>query len=429
MKKKYTLAYGKDAFTFKFIEENVIGVLRSKELPSPKSEEALIREAIANPIGSAKLHEIVNAEETVCIVIGDITRLWVRYHVIVSVLIEELNKCGIADEQITIISARGAHRYQTSEEIKMLVSEDIYNRVKVIEHTGNAEDLVDLGHTSRNTPVRLNRHVVESDRVILTGGIVHHYLAGYGGGKKSVLPGISSHEGIMANHKHSLNPNGPGLNPDVRAGKLQGNPLSEDMVEAARMLGPDFIVNILVNDDHKIALAVAGDVVAAHERGCALADEYYGVPISEQADLVIASCGGYPKDINMYQTYKATHNMVHAMKNGGVGILVSQCCDGIGSDLFYNICTDFKDNCGREQNLSDAYDIAKFAGYTQLVWTQQNRFIAISDLPDEQIRKMGMTPVRTLDEALALAEEWLGQKYKTYIMPEGATTFPMLKKA
>ncbi|EEG78737.1 nickel-dependent lactate racemase [Dethiobacter alkaliphilus] len=427
MKKEYTLAYGKNAVTLELEEEKIIDVLRSKELPSPENEEALIREAMANPIGTSRLTEIINANETVCIVIGDITRLWIRHHVIVKVLLEELNNSGIADEQITIISARGSHRNQTTEEIKMLVGDDIYRRIPVIEHTGSAEDLVDLGHTSRNTPVRLNRHVVEADRVILTGGIVHHYLAGYGGGKKSVLPGVSSREGIMANHKHSLNPNGPGLNPDVRAGKLQGNPLSEDMVEAGRMLGVDFIVNILINDQHKIALAVAGDLVEAHEKGCALADEYYGVPIREKADLVIASCGGYPKDINMYQTYKASHNMVHAMKKGGVGILVSQCCDGIGSDLFYNICTDFADNQAREQHLSNAYDIAKFAGYTQLVWTQQNRFIAISDLPDEQIRCMGMTPVNTLEEALTLAQEWLGDHYKAYIMPEGATTFPMLK--
>jgi nickel-dependent lactate racemase len=407
--------------------DKVLAVLRPRELPSPINEEDMVKSAMENPIGSPPLHKIVKSGETACIVVGDMTRLWVRHHVLLPLLLNELNRGGIPDENITIVSATGAHREQTTEEHLQLVGEEAYSRVKVLDHKCRDENLVDLGETEYGTPVRVNRTVYEADRVILTGGIVYHFLAGYGGGKKSIMPGVADYEGVMANHRLALNPDGPGLNPDVCAGKLQGNPLSDDMVKAAKMVGADFIVNTVVNDEHKVALVVAGDMIAAHEKGCALVDEYFGVPIEKQADLVIASCGGYPKDINFYQTYKTTHNMVPAMKKGGVGILLSESCEGVGNDLFYTICSDYTDNDAREHALRSDFEIAAFMGYTQLVWAQENRFIAVTGLPDQQVRDMGMTPAHSLTEALAIAKEWLGDDYTAYIMPEGSTTFPILK--
>lgn len=424
--KEFRLAYGKTDFTFSFDSGKIIAVLRPKALPTPESEEAVVKQAMENPVGSPPLREIVNPGETACVIIGDMTRLWARYSVMVPPILDELNRGGIPDENIIIVSATGSHRGQTAQEHAKLVGEDVMRRVPVFDHNCHADDLVDYGNTSRGTPVRINPRVAAADRVILTSGIVHHFLAGYGGGKKAIMPGVSSFEGIMANHKLSLNPAGPGLNPDVYAGKLEGNPLSDDMIEAARKVGADFIVNSIVNEEKKVALAVAGDVVAAHAHGGALVDEYFGVQISQLADLVIASCGGYPKDINFYQTYKTSHNMVRAMKKGGVGILLTESCEGMGNDNFYNICDSFDDNVKREDELRCNYEIASFMGYTQLLWAQENRLIVVSSLPDEQIRNMNMTPAKTLNEALALAREWLGEEYKAYIMPSGSTTFPIL---
>lgn len=310
----------------------------------------------------------------------------------------------------------------------MLVGAAVCRRIKVVDHDCRDAGMVNLGTTSHGTPIRINRLVYEADRIICTSGIVYHFLAGYGGGKKAIMPGVSSFESIMANHKLSLNPLGPGLNPDVCAGKLTGNPLSEDMLEAARLADADFMVNSIINnDEHRVALAVAGDLVAAHAAGAALVDEYFGVSINGLADLVIASCGGYPKDINLYQTYKTVHNMVRAMKPGGVGILLSESCEGIGDDKFRTICTDFPDNESREQELKNNYEIASFMGYTQLLWAQQNHIIIISSLPPEQVRQMGMIPSASLDEALSLAEGLLGRDYSVYLMPAAATTLPLPK--
>ncbi len=425
---EFRFAYGKGELTCRLNPDRVLGALRPKLLPSPHNEEEVVRWAMDNPLGSPRLKELVSPGEKVCLIVGDMTRLWARYHVMAPVILRELNESGIPDADITIVSATGAHRPQTPEEHEKLVGAEIYRRTKVLDHDCHADTLVDLGTTSRGTPVRVNRLVYEADRVICTSGIVYHFLAGYGGGKKAIMPGVSGFESIMANHRLSLNSAGPGLNPDVRAGKLAGNPLSEDMLEAARLAGADFMVNSIINDEHKVALAVAGDLTAAHEAGAALVDEYFGVPITGLADLVIASCGGYPKDINLYQTYKTAHNMVRAMKLGGVGILLSESCEGIGNDKFRTICTAFPDNESRELELKCNYEIASFMGYTQLLWAQQNRIILVSSLPPEQVREMNMIPASTLDGALSIAEGLLSSDYTVYLMPAAATTLPILRK-
>lgn len=423
---EFKFAYGKSELTCRLSPDRILGTLRPKPLPSPDSEEEVVRRAMENPVGSPRLKELVRPGEKVCLIIGDMTRLWARYHVMAPVILQELNEAGLSDADITIISATGAHRPQTPAEHEKLVGAAVYRRIKVLEHDCRDADLVNLGNTSRGTPVRINRLVYEADRVICTSGIVYHFLAGYGGGKKAIMPGVSGFDSIMANHRLSLNPLGAGLNPDVRAGKLAGNPLSEDMLEAARLAGADFMVNSIVNDEHKVALSVAGDLTAAHAAGAALVDEYFGVPITGQADLVIASCGGYPKDINLYQTYKTAHNMVRAMKPGGVGILLSESCEGIGNDKFRTICTDFPDNESRELELKTNYEIASFMGYTQLLWAQQNHIILVSSLPQEQVRQMNMIPAGTLDEALSVAEGFLDRDYRVYLMPAAATTLPLL---
>ncbi len=424
---EHKLAFGKNHQTLTLEQDKLLGVLRPKKLVSPEDEATVVRNALLNPIGSPRLREIAQAGETACIVVGDMTRLWARYHVLVPPILAELNEAGIPDKNITIVSATGAHRAQSSDEHAKLVGDEVYRRVRMVEHDCHASDLVDFGSTSRGTPVRINRHVAEADRVILTSGIVHHFLAGYGGGKKAIMPGTASFEGIMANHRLSLNPHGSGLNSEVRAGKLAGNPLSDDMIEAARMVGIDLIVNSIISEEHKVAHAVAGDLVAAHEAGANLVDEYFGVPISEQADLVVASCGGYPKDINFYQTYKTAYNMVRALKKGGVGILLSESCEGIGNEKFFTICECFADNVAREKELRQNYEIASFMGYTQLLWAQENRLIVVSSLPEKQVCEMAMTPAKTVEGAMQLARTWLPDDFSAYIMPAGAATFPILK--
>lgn len=425
-KKEFSLPIGEKKLSLLFPEENLMGVLEPKKL-GVLNEEKVIIEALKNPIGTPKLREIVKEGEKVAIVVSDITRLWVRSNIFLPYLLKELNKGGVKDEDIFIILSNGAHRDQTPEETKLIVGRKIYKRVKVYNHhCQNKEEMVYLGKTSYNTPIWINKKVVEADRVVLTGGIVYHFLAGWGGGKKSICPGVTSFETIMSNHRLGLHPDeGKGLNPKVCAGKMKGNPLSEDMIEIANVVNPDFILNVVVNTQGRIAKAVAGDMIKAHKRGCEMVKKYFEVKIKEKADLVIASCGGYPKDINFYQSYKALYNVEKAVKRGGVIILLTESREGIGNENFYSIFTDFKNRAQREKFLRENYEIGKHMGFHTSLIAENHKIIVISNLPDKAVENMNMLPAKNINEALNIAQGILGKNPLTYIIPHGSITSPI----
>ena len=423
--------YGDREYTLEFPEEKVKSVLEGVSMESPSSEEGEVRRALQNPIDAAPLSEIVNKGEKVCIIIGDVTRLWVRYHVLLPPILEELNRGGVPDEDIFIISGTGDHREQTPEEHQVLVGEEVYRRVPVIDHRAQVEEeLVTLGTTSYGNEVKINKKVVEADRVVLTGGIVYHFLAGWGGGKKAIFPGVAGYNTIMENHTLALHPEpGKGINPEVRAGKVEGNPCSDDMVQGASMVGPDFMVNSVINEEeHKIALVTAGNYLTAFNRGCRFVDDHLGVEIEEAAPLVIASCGGYPKDINFYQSYKTIYNAHFALQKGGTMILLSESREGLGNDDFAAIFKDFDSNAGREASLRKKYTIGGYMGYHSAVIAEENQLLVMTDLDDELVKSMGMTPVSSLEEALKIvAQQHGGELPEAYLMPHGGTTLPLLR--
>ncbi len=425
-KREFSLPIGEKKLSFLFPEENLMGALEPTELLA-LNEEKVIIEALEDPVGTPKLREIVKEGEKVAVVVSDITRLWVRSDIFLPHLLKELNKGGVKDKDIFIILSNGAHRDQTPEEIKLIVGKEVYNRVKVYNHhCQNKEEMTYLGKTSYNTPIWINKKVVGADKVVLTGGIVYHFLAGWGGGKKSICPGVTSFETIMSNHRLGLHPDeGGGLNPKVYAGKMEGNPLSEDMIEIANVVNPDFILNVVVNTQGKITKAVAGDMIKAHKRGCEIVKKYFGVKIKEKADLVIASCGGYPKDINFYQSYKALYNVEKVVKRGGAIILLTESREGIGNENFYHIFTDFKNKVEKEKFLRENYEIGRHMGFHTSLIAENHKIIVISNLPDEAVENMKMLPAKNINEALNIARGILGKGSLAYIIPHGAITFPI----
>lgn len=423
------MPYGELAIDLDIPDNKVLKVLLAKPLPELQPEETLVREALANPIGSAPLGDIVQNGETACIIVGDMTRLWARHDVIIPPVLDELNRGGIPDDNIVIISATGDHREQTAEEHRRLVGNETYNRVQVLDHRArDQENLTFLGTTAYGTPVTINKNAVEANRLILTGSIVYHFLAGWGGGKKAVLPGVAGYETIMKNHSLAFHPEpGKGLNPAVCAAKISGNPCSEDMLQGANFVKPDFLVNSIINDSaHKIAYVVAGDYITAHKRGCRLVNDHYGISIDGKAELVIASCGGYPKDINLYQTYKTIYNAHFALKKGGTLLLLSESREGFGSDDFESILMTYTDNRSREKALRRKYTIGGHMGYHTAVMAEENDIVIFSDLPAKDVRQIGMTAVNSLDEGINLIKEKHGGIPPAYIMPFGGSTLPVL---
>ncbi len=424
------LPYGDSGYNLEYPDEKIKGILEGVPMKSAVSEEAEVRQAMQNPIDSAPLSQLVKKGEKVCIIIGDVTRLWVRNHILLPPILDELNKGGVADSDILIVSATGDHRDQTGEEHRKLVGEEVYRRIKIVDHRARADaEVVKVGTTSYGNEVLINRNVAEADRVVLTGGIVYHFLAGWGGGKKAIIPGVAGYRTIMNNHTLALNPEPGqgGINPAVRAGKLEGNPCSDDMVQGASLVKPDFLVNSVINEsEHKIALVVAGNYLTAFNHGCRFVDRHMGVKIEETAALVIASCGGYPKDIDFYQTYKTIYNAHFALKKGGTLILLSESREGMGNADYASIFSAYDNNAGREAALRKSFTIGGYMGYHTAMIASENRVLALTDLDEQRVARMGMIKVNSIEAALEYAaKENGGELPSAYIMPHGGSTLPL----
>ncbi len=427
----YYLKYGDREFRVNLPDDQIKLVLEPNPVELPRGTPSqLIESALDNPIGTDRIEDIVKPGEKICIIISDSTRSWQNPGMIAGVLLDRLGKIGIRDEDIIIISARGTHRAQSDDELRTLVTDKIYDRVKVVDHNSTDEDkLTYMGTTSRGTPVKLNSIATNSDRVILIGAVLHHFLAGFSGGRKSVIPGIAARETVQANHSLSLNMGlGSGGNPLVKSGSLEENPLQLDMLEGALMLNPCFIINVVVDDNYKTLKAFAGDMEKAHLEACRLVDKMNSVTIIRRYPVVIASAGGYPKDMNVYQPLKTLCHMLECIEPGGIMIMLSESREGFGSPETEKQITGYDNMLDREKALRESYSIGAHTGYLYADTAEKYTFIYVTDFRAESFAKTKMHIVRSLDEALKLAAELCGDKLKedVLLMPNGSVTLPKL---
>ena len=428
---EHCLQYGDISWTMPVAAENLAAVLESNPVSLPVMEpEQAVREALRHPIGSPCLSGIVRPGEKICLLVPDVTRLWQSPAVYVRVMVEELNACGIPDSDILIVTATGTHRAHVRDERVRLLGEDICRRIRIIDHDcRDTAHLVHVGDTSRGTPVWLDSYAMACDKLILTGGVVYHFLAGFGGGRKSVLPGISGRETIMKNHNLALNPGiGSGSNPEVRSANMtEANPVHADMMEACAMAHPTFLLNVVVDDDQKIISAFAGNWRTAHQAACDLVDAMYGVTIHERTPMVIASAGGYPKDLNFYQTIKTLCNALAAVEDGGTIILVTRSEEGFGSEDCRRLIADYPTMLEREKALRADFSIGAFIGYLFAENAETHHMIAVTGIPQEEFGTAKIHVVSTLDEALELARKLNGGRdLRTTLLPHGANTLPKL---
>ncbi|AFM40016.1 hypothetical protein Desaci_0971 [Desulfosporosinus acidiphilus SJ4] len=423
------LAFGKEMLKFELPSEVKIQQIEAKKSQPITNIEESIRHVLAHPLGTAPLREVVNSGDKVVIIVSDITRLWVRTDVFLPVLLDVLNEAGIPDQDISIVTATGDHRLQSDEEHRTICGAMVLARVPIYDHECQAQDLVDLGLSSRGTPIKVNRRVWEADKVILTGGIAYHLLAGFGGGRKSIAPGVCGYEMIQKNHALALAAAGTsGLHPNIKTGIMEGNPVSEDMLEIARKVGVDFILNVVVNEQKEFVYLAAGDLYEAHLAGCRVVEDIFGIEIAAKADVVFVSCGGYPKDIQLYQAIKALDNASYAVKEGGVIVLLSECSDGIGSHPFEEF---FKYGDVEEMSakLHQDFIMPGFVSLRTASICRKTPVILISSLQEDVVRGMGMHPASLPETAWQMAAELLGRKPElVYVMPYGGSTFPIIRE-
>ncbi len=415
------LPYGKTDVCVRVPARNLLGTIEPKEQQGAADAKAEIERALKEPISSKRLSEIAKPESKVAIVVDDATRKAPSELMLMPVL-AELTAAGVKDENVTVIFGCGTHRAVKPEEAAELIGNEALKRVKTISHCCSATDLIFIGTTkTHGNKVYVNRVLAEADVKVLLGDVGFHYYAGYGGGRKSILPAVCSDETIKQNHALLLHAS-------ARTGILEDNPVHVDMTEAARLAKVDFIVNIVENKKGEIVKAFAGDFEQAFLEAVKLVDEMYRVSIDRRADIIVVSAGGHPADMNLYQAYKGLDSALDAVKRGGVIILVAECPEGHGNQVFYDWMTRLGDLKNVEREIKRNFVFGGHKAYYLLKALQNHQIILVSSMPDYYATSIfKLKTARAVNDALADALKIAGSASRVWAMPLGSYTLPVFK--
>lgn len=415
---KLSFGFGNGVQEVELPSRNLIGELHANDVPIGLRGEAEVVRALRDPIGSQRLRDIVRPGETVAIVTSDLTRP-MPTALVMPALLDELYAGGVRPEDITLVFALGCHRPQTEAERKKLAGERAFREIRCVD--SDPTDCISYGLTSRGTPVDITRAVAEADRRICLGNIEYHYFAGYSGGAKAIMPGVSTREAIQANHSRMVLP-------ECCAGALETNPLRLDIEEAGAMLGIDFILNVVLSEHKEVLRAVAGDPVKAHRVGCAFLDSLYRKELTEPADIVIVSQGGAPKDLNLYQTQKALDNAKHAVRDGGVIILIGSCREGLGEETFEEWMTTAPTPKSLIERIQKEFRLGGHKAAAIAMVLERAEVDLVSDLDDDFVRSLFLVPQPSAQAALEHAFQKLGPDARVLSMPYGGATLPTIIK-
>ena len=425
---KVSVPYYKSTMEFELADDLEISELHIHACEPIADFGAAVDEALAHPIASKPIPELVKPGETAAVIISDMTRASYRTDLYLCKILNQLNAGGIPDENITVVIACGYHAAATEEEKRILAGEEACRRVRIESHNCHADDLVHYGKTVRGNEVYINHTVATADHVILTGGICYHTFAGFGGGRKSIAPGVAGASTIEGNHRNCFSrEHRYEIYEKATSGYLDGNPVSEEMFEIAAMVKPTFLVNVIVDDHGQFVGLVAGDWKEAYLAGVEKIKKIYGIEMHETFDAAIISNGGYPKDINLFQSVKGLHNAGFVMNPGSSVVLCADCFDGFGPEGYRKGFTDFADYNALWDAQNAHYDPEMAISLLTMRYLQKmTKVYLISSLPDEDVRLAGMIPVKTPEEAWAHVCEDKPDLKKVMVLPGGALTCPIL---
>jgi len=413
---KYTIGYGKAKMDFNIDERNLLSILYPNRPEVNLTGEDEVKRALENPIGSERLAGMDLSGKKIVIVTSDITRPMPSAKVLPHV-VNELLEAGADYSDITVVFALGSHRKHTEDEKRYLAGEEIYSKIRCIDSDPN--DTVRVGFSKRGTPFDIFRVVAEADFVICLGNIEYHYFAGYSGGAKSIMPGVSTRAAIQANHSNMVLPG-------AVTGKLEGNPVREDLEEVAGFLRIDFIVNVVLDEHKNIIKAVAGHHIEAHREGCRFLDSIYKVKIGKKADIVITTPGGYPKDINLYQAQKALDNAKHAVRDGGIIILAAACNEGLGEETFQQWMTSAASPKSIIDRIKADFRLGGHKAAAISMILENARIFLVSEMDPQLVKSIFLEPFSSLDDAVEEALKALGKDSSIIFMPAGSSTLPTI---
>lgn len=406
------LKYGRSQYYFEF-EANRFDILEPKADVRPLSDLE-INERLDNPFGTAAIEEIVQPGEKVLIVVPDATRQ-IACGQVINLLVRRLIANGTEPFNISTIFATGIHRAVTDAEKSDILTPFVAQRIKALDHRPrDIARITRLGETSAGIPVELNSALVEHEHVVLIGGIGFHYFAGFTGGRKLVCPGLASSKTISATHKLAFDCARLDRRAGVATAQLDGNPVHEAFVEAASKTNISFCISTIVNDGGLLTGLFCGDLIGSHRQACDAYSIGHTVDLAEKRDLVIASCGGFPYDIDLIQAHKTIQAASHACREGGTIIILAECGDGLGRADFLNwfAADDSRDLALR---LCEKYQVNGQTAWSLLKIAERFDVRIITDLPVQKVESTRMRRAESLAAALDGLEDRRG-----YILPYGA---------
>ncbi|MCD5425355.1 MAG: nickel-dependent lactate racemase [Methanosarcinaceae archaeon] len=411
---KISLPYGKTNIQLSIPNKNIINIIKPNELIHTKNEIHILKEAIENPINSKRLFELVNKDLNVVIIVSDITRT-VPAKKILPLILNELYKGNVKDKNITIVFALGLHRNQTESEMKQIVGNDIYKRILCIEH--DSKKCVHLGKTKYETPIEIFEPVLNADVIVCIGNIEFHYYAGYTGGVKAILPGVSSENSIIANHKKMLD--------DAAITGNLNSPVRKDMEEAISYLAGKslFLMNTVLNSKKKVVYAVAGNMVDAHSKGANFMDKMYKIAINQLADIIIVSPGGHPKDITLFQAHKSLENAKNGVVEGGIILLIAECDEGFGNKVYEKWSVESKNPDDAIERFNQSFEFGGHKAALIAKLSKKYKLCLKSNLTIDETKSVFFEKVECVQTHIdALLDK--NPDSKIFIMQSGGLTLP-----
>ena len=414
------IPYGKGEMEIRIPKKNYVATLMPHFKPGLKDEAGAVKKALENPIGTKRLREIAKGRKSAVIVVNDITRPTATYKLLPH-LIQELKEGGMKEDQVQFLVATGTHRDNTKEELEGMLGKEVVQRFKVVNHHCQDDKImVDLGKTSGGIPVVINRLFWEAELKITTATIAPHQSAGFSGGRKSVLPGIASLATLKQHHGFGMRSNKPAM------GWVEGNPFHMHAVEAAKMAGTDFILNTVQNDRKELTQVVAGDVEKAWLEGVKGSREIFEVTVPRPADIVITTPGGFPKDIDLYQSQKSMASSELVVKEGGTVILLAECKDGVGAHGFYEWMS--AATCPQDvidRFIREGYSIGASKAWLFSRCLKRSDLIVVSkSIDNKTLKEMFTQRADTAADAIQMALAKHGENAEIILLKNGSDMVP-----
>ena len=414
------IPYGKGELELKIPRKNHLATLAPHFKAGLKDEAGAVKQALENPIGTKRLREMAKGKKSAVIVVNDITRPTATYKLL-PFLIQELKDGGMKEEQVQFLVATGTHRDNTKEELEGMLGKEVVQRFKVVNHHCQDDSImVDLGKTSGGIPVVINRLFWEAELKITTATIAPHQSAGFSGGRKSVLPGIASLATLKEHHGFGMRSNKPAM------GWVEGNPFHINALEAAKMAKTDFILNTVQNDRKEFTQVVAGDVEKAWLEGVKTSREIFEVKVPRPADIVITTPGGFPKDIDLYQSQKSMASSGLVVKEGGTVILLAECKDGVGARGFYEWMS--AATCPQDvidRFIREGYSIgASKAWLFSRCLKRSNLILVCKGIDDQTLEEMFTQKADSAEQAIRMALDKQGENAEIILLKNGSDMVP-----